>query len=111
MTTGTTIQQYTPEQLTEIVNAYECKVFSIRKKRDLTKDKNAQRNQNNPDYNKTYYELHKHDKVKCPICDMELNRYALPAHRNSKRHLLIQGFKQTATDLNRKLEPIGTDPQ
>lgn len=90
------IHTYTPEQLSEIVTAYECKIFSLRRKRNKLQETNKQLMGNNPDYNKGYYEQHKHERVRCNVCDMELNRYALATHKSSKRHLLISCLQMTA---------------
>lgn len=94
-----TAENYTMEQLNEIVKAYHEKVFTLKKRQDTNQAQNRKKKEVCPEYNKAYYEAHKADTVICPVCNICLKRYAFTAHRNSKRHLLIQGFKQTVCDI------------
>lgn len=49
------------------------------------------------DYYKVYYENNKDkytEKIKCELCDTEVNKYGMSAHNKSKKHKLNEAERQ-----------------
>jgi hypothetical protein len=45
-------------------------------------------------YNKTFYELHKHDKIMCPICKVEYSIFNKSHHLKGKLHNTVLKLTQ-----------------